>query len=126
MGTVDMALPYLADDQRNIKRRILSILFTKIINMMTGYSLKYYNGSVLHKRYNVMRWHSYSYGYSFQAELIIRLMEEGATYCEVPTKCGEPTNVKTKAFALPNVLSVVHSLLQIFMHNVIRRRLFGK
>ena len=125
MGEADMILPYLETDQRSRKRRMLSVLFVKIINAISGYSLKYYNGSALHRRANVMRWHSYSYGYSFQAELIIRLLEEGATYFEVPTRCAQKGPVRTKAFSLHNVFSVTHSLLQIFLLTT-RHKLFNK
>lgn len=124
-GSVDMVLHYLEKDERELNRRILSFLFTKIVNFITGYSLKYYNGSALHRRYNVMRWHSYSYGYSYQVELIIRLLEEGATYCEVPTTCPKKENLKTKAFSVYNICSVLHSLLQIFLQTL-RRKLFVK
>ncbi len=124
MGCADMIIPYIID-KRGFKRRLLSMLFTKTINCITGYSLRYYNGSVLHTRYNVMRWHSYSYGYSFQAELIVRLLEEGAAYCEIPARCVQRESVKSKAFSVFNACSVLHSILQIFL-STLRRKLFTR
>ena len=31
-----------------------------------------------------MRWGPYSFGFGFQAELVTRLLDEGATYIEIP------------------------------------------
>ncbi len=122
-GEADMILPYLEIDGREPRRRMLSILYTKIVNALTGYSLRYYNGSVLHKRYNVMRWHADTYGYAYQAEIVTRLLNEGMSYEEVPTKVQHRTVVKTKAFSFQNMLSVVHSLAQIFFRSL-RRKLY--
>ena len=42
--------------------------FTFLVNLISGYHLKYYNGMAIHLRYNVMRWHPSSYGFGFQAD----------------------------------------------------------
>ena len=39
-----------------------------------SYDIKYYNGTVLHKRYNVMRYHSGTNGFAYQAEIIVHLL----------------------------------------------------
>lgn len=120
-GTADMIIPYLITDQRTFKRRFLSGFYTKIVNWITGYSLRYYNGPVLHKRYNVMRWHADTYGYAYQAEIITRLLNEGATCSEVGIKVYNRPVVKSKAFSFQNFLSVTHSLTQIFFRSLRRR-----
>ena len=124
LGKADIIIPYLVNQEdRGFKRWMFSSLFTFLVSLLSGYSLKYYNGSAIHLRYNVMRWHPDTYGYAYQAELIVRLLSEGKTYIEVPMSCNFRKTGKTKAFRLHNFLSVSHSLLQIFLRRV-RRILF--
>lgn len=124
LGKADIIIPYLVNQKdRGLKRRMFSSLFAFLVRLLSGYPLKYYNGSAIHLRYNVMRWHPDTYGYAYQAELIVRLLSEGKTYIEVPMLCIFRKIGKTKAFRLHNFLSVSHSLLQILLRRV-RRILF--
>jgi glycosyltransferase involved in cell wall biosynthesis len=121
LGEADMIIPYLARDPRILSRRILSRVFTALINLVSGYHLRYYNGTVAHLRYNIMRWHSDTYGFAFQAEVITRLINEGASYLEVPIEPVEQAGRSSRAFKLHNLLSVGHSILQILLR---RMRIF--
>jgi len=123
IGTVDMVIPFIQFDERDLSRKLLSRLFTIIVNGLSGFSLKYYNGNVIHKRYNVMRWHADTYGYSYQAEILVRLLHEGATYLEVGMTSRNRKSGKSKALSFQNLFSVSHSLLQIFFRRV-RKELF--
>ena len=74
-GKADMVIPNFANnDNRNFLRRKLSRLFTLIVNLLSDNNIKYYNGVVLHKTYNVRRWHPLSCGFGYQAELITNLI----------------------------------------------------
>ena len=64
--------------------RLISRTFTRLVDLISGYRLNYYNGCALYRRYHVMRWAPYNYGFGFQADLITRLLDEGASYVEVP------------------------------------------
>ena len=110
-------------DPRHWKRKYLSVLFTKIVNLVGGYRLRYYNGTAIHLRYNVMRWHSDTYGFAYNAEIITRLLNEGASIVEVPIDGVEAAGRTSRAFSFHNILSVPHSLLQIFLRRL-RRILF--
>lgn len=118
IGEADMVLPYLRADSRDLFRRALSRIFVGIINFASGYRIRYYNGTVMHRRYNVMRWHSDTYGFAFQAEIITRLLNEGASYLEVPVDNVEQAGRSSKAFKLHNLLSVGHSVLQILLRRL--------
>ena len=122
-GEADIVLPYFHEDARVAGRRLLSALFTALVNALSGFHLRYYNGAVLHLRYNVMRWHSDTYGFAYQAEILTRLLGEGATYLEVPIRHVEAGGRVSKALTVENVLSVGHSLLQILLRRL-RRFLF--
>jgi glycosyltransferase involved in cell wall biosynthesis len=124
IGEADMVLPYLRADSRDLFRRTLSRIFVGIINLAGGYRIRYYNGTAMHRRYNVMRWHSDTYGFAFQAEIITRLLNEGASYVEVPVDNIEQAGRSSRAFKLHNLLSVGHSVLQILLRRL-RIGLFG-
>ena len=65
-----------------------------------------------------MRWHSRRSGFGFQADLVLRLLDEGASYVEVPIVGLERQAGASSALKLRNWLSVGRTLLSI-----LRRRL---
>lgn len=119
LGEADMILSYHADtSQRSFNRRIISRSFTRLVNLISGNKVKYYNGLAIHRRIDVMRWHSHAHGFGFQADMITRLLDFGATYIEVPVVPKERTEGETKAFTFRNICSVGHTLLEIFVRRV--------
>jgi dolichyl-phosphate beta-glucosyltransferase len=125
LGEADMIIPVYRVTGRSLSRRLLSKAYTWLVNAITGYRIGYYNGLAIHLRYNVMRWHGYSRGFGFQADLIARLLDEGYTYKEVPVQTHERTKGKAKAIALKNFLSVGHTLLELLIRRV-SRRMYGR
>ena len=119
IGEADMIIPYPADTTfRGPFRRAVSRAFTRLINLLSGYSVRYYNGLAVHFRYNVMRWHSNSHGFGFQADLITRLLDLNATYIEIPVYPNERAAGATKAFKFRNICSVGHTLLEIWLRRL--------
>ncbi len=123
LGEADIIMPYLPKDRRSWKRRFLSRLFTRVVNLIGGHRMRYYNGTAIHLRYNVMRWHSDTYGFAYNAEIVTRLLNEGATCLEIPIDAVEAEGRISRAFSFHNILSVPHSLLQIFLRRL-RKILF--
>ncbi len=118
LGEADIILTYHSDNRaRTWGRRVVSRTFTGLVNLLSGHHLKYYNGVAVHLRQHVMRWHSNAHGFGFQADLVTRLLDMGATALEIPVVPKERTAGATKAFTLRNFCSVAHTLLEI----VIRR-----
>jgi glycosyltransferase involved in cell wall biosynthesis len=127
LGKADMILSYHDPlTGKPLLRRALSHIYTALVNWISGYRIVYYNGCAVHLRYNVMRWGPYSFGFGFQAELITRLLDEGATHLEVPVAAthreesglGPALNVK-------NFLSVGHTLVELLIRRL-RKRAFGE
>jgi glycosyltransferase involved in cell wall biosynthesis len=128
IGKADIIAPYQI--QREIVgkgqiRRRLSEVFTFLVNLFSGYNLKYYNGSAVHLRYNVMRWHPTSYGFGFQADIVTTLLDQGASYTQVYCSGIDRKGSGSSALTLRNFLSVCHTLLEILIRRV-RRFLYGK
>jgi len=113
-GEADIILPYHARcENRHRVRRFLSRTYTRLVNLLSGYSLSYYNGCGVFRRADVMRWHSRRSGFGFQAELVVRLLDKGATYLEVPVVAQDRQAGSSSALKFRNWLSVGRTLLGI-------------
>lgn len=120
-GKADMVIPYFgSNDQRSLTRRMISWLFTNIVNFMTFNRIRYYNGPVLHRGENVRLHHAETAGYGYQAELLCKLLNEGKSYVHVQVKNSDRERGFSKAFSLGNFLSVGNSLLHIFLRQIVR------
>jgi glycosyltransferase involved in cell wall biosynthesis len=118
IGKADCILPYFNTNRgRATGRRIISNAYTAVINAITGNNIRYYNGLAVHLRHNVMRWHTNTGGFGFQADILCLLLDRGFTYLEVPIEVPATAftrqDTKSRAMSLPNVLSVTHTILEI-------------
>ena len=127
IGTADIVIPYQVQDEvagKTKGRKLLSKTFTFLVNLISGYNLKYYNGMAIHLRYNVMRLHPSSYGFGFQADILTRLLDEGASYIQIPSTGIDRKGGGSTAINLRNILSVNHTLLELAIRRF-RRLLYG-
>lgn len=112
MNKADMIIPYYTSiANRSSFRHLVSHSFTKCVNLITGFSIKYYNGCPIYLRKDVMRWHVESTGLGYQAELITRLLREQKSYVEVPLVGYDREG--SASLRLRNILSVCHSLVKL-------------
>ena len=119
LGQADMIVPYFGKkDTRKIGRKMVSYVFTTLVNLLGGQSLRYYNGPVAHLRYNVMRWHADTDGFGYQVEILTRLLMQGASCIEVEVPNIDRGHGVTSAFSLLNFLGVAHSFVQIFFRRI--------
>jgi glycosyltransferase involved in cell wall biosynthesis len=126
LGSADVLVPYPGRcEGRSLFRRALSRAYTILINLLSGYSLHYYNGCGVYRRADVMRWHSRTTGFGFQAELLIRLLDEGASYVEVPIVGLERQSGSSSALKVRNWLSVGRTLFKITFRRRPRRAARG-
>ena len=124
VGEADMVVPYFGEnDSRNFMRFYISKTFTMMINLISGYKIHYYNGPVIHKTFNVMRWSPDTHGFAYQAEIIVKVLDEKGSFVEVMINNYDRQDGDSKAFTIKNILSVSHSILQIFLRRV-RKFLF--
>lgn len=116
IGRAEILIPYHAGQVgRTLFRRILSRSYTAIVNTISGNRIRYYNGLPLTRRYYVMRWHSNSHGFGFQADLITRLLDRKISYLEIPVSSQERTEGNSSALTFKNFCSVANSLLTMMI-----------
>jgi len=125
LGTVDLVVPYHIDCPGKSRGRLfLSRLYTRLVNAIGGHSLRYYNGLPLVRRQHVMRWHSHTSGFGFQAELLTRLLDEGISHIQVHAAARERAGGTSRALTARNLFCVARTLLDIGLRRL-ERGLFG-
>ena len=125
LGKADIIAPYHPRlPGKSQFRRVVSKSYTLLVNLISGYSLRYYNGCALYRRLHVMRWAPYNYGFGFQADLITRLLDEGATYLEVPVNVSHLTKTEGRSpLNFRNFVSTGHTLFELLLRRI-RRETF--
>jgi glycosyltransferase involved in cell wall biosynthesis len=120
IGKADMIVPYyVSSEGKSLYRRVLSNAYSTIVNVLSGNRLHYYNGLAVHLRHNVMRWHSNTRGFGFQADIICLLLEQGFSFTEVPVKTVERrASGSSNALNFKNMLSVTHTLVDIVLRRI--------
>lgn len=122
-GEADIIIPYHTKvEGRSQFRRVLSRTYTKLVNLASGQNLHYYNGMPLFRRYDVMRFHVEATGLGYQAEFLLRLLQEGRSFVEVPLIASDRAG--SMALNFRNFLSVGYSLFKILVRRT-RNAMFG-
>lgn len=114
IGEADIIVPFYGSAAgKSLRRRLISKGYTSLVNLITGNRLHYYNGLAVHLRHNVMRWHSNTHGFGFQADLLCLLIDLGFTYKEIEIVTVEQRRGSSNALTFRNLLSVAHTLIEI-------------
>ena len=132
MGKADVIIPYfdtrlfdlrLNGDNRSLFRRFVSITYTKLVNLISGHNLRYFNGFVLHRRVNVLANASETYGLGYQSELLCKILDDPAiSYLEVKVFNKDRQEGSATAFRLRNIISVFGSLCRILRRRIASTR----
>lgn len=124
-GEADIIVPYYRLlEGKSFGRRVISKTYTFLVNTITGYSLNYYNGCPVYRRFHVMRWAPYNYGFSCQADLLTTLLDQGATYIEVAITASHQTKESAvSALHFRNFVSAGHTLFEMMLRRI-RRLVF--
>lgn len=98
---------------RPFNRRILSSMFTFLVNLLSGNNIKYYNGLSVYKTSDIKSLSINSNGFSFQAELMCKCLAKGLAFKYCLTSLEEHETRKSKAFNIRNFIQVAVTFLRI-------------
>ena len=116
-GTADIIIPYFTEIRnRPFYRTVITWLYTRLVNLASGYRLRYYNGCPLYRREDVLRYHVETTGFGYQAEFLTRLIYEARTYKELPLIAYDREG--SASLNVKNLISVGHSLLTIALRRL--------
>ncbi|MBI2770761.1 MAG: glycosyltransferase family 2 protein [Burkholderiales bacterium] len=119
-GNADIIIPYHSQvTGRPFHRKVISRLYTVLVNIASKRKLRYYNGSPLFLRRDALRFHVEATGLGFQAEFLLRLLQEGRSFIEIPVVASDREG--STSLNLRNFVSVGYSIFKIYM-----RRLSGR
>jgi len=112
----DVVITYFASgrETRSLFRRIMSFLFTGVLNLSFGQSLPYYNGLTLIRRDLIQPDQIFSNGFFFHAELLIRTLKTAKRTATVPIKLSPRLAEKPKALKFKVFKDVLLCFLRTF------------
>lgn len=115
LGKAKVIIGYTKDmlKSRTLSRTIISKTFTFLMNMITQYYLKYYNGLQIHPSETLKTMKIVSSGYAFQPEVLIKSLRINKDYVEVGMYLTERMKGESKAFRLKNILEVLQSFFYL-------------
>jgi dolichol-phosphate mannosyltransferase len=123
IGKADLIVPYTANDWvRPLSRRIISRAFVLTMNLLFGLRLRYYTGTVVHRREALQKVPLSATGFAAQPEAVVRLIRAGHSYLEVGVDIQERPFGTTKMFAWENIVNVFKTVGRLFWDVRIRQR----
>lgn len=107
-GCADIVTSFSVNmESRPYIRRILSRLYTLLINTIFNLELNYYNGMVIHRKDILQKSNAATFGFAYQSLILTQLLKSGCTFIEVgvylrPRHAGRSTALKVR-----NIMSVL-------------------
>ncbi len=125
IGQKDVILGYLMDyGDRHWTRQLVSWLFVKIMNVLFGLRIRYYNGPIIAKTSERKTIFVNTDGVASLAEVTTTLLKRGLSYMEVPIELSpekKGLNLKTLKRNFPDVLKAI---LPFFWRLRIKKKLY--
>ncbi len=123
MGRADIVTSFAINPEvRPRSRRFVSRLYTKILNLLFNRHLKYFNGLTIYPVSFLRLEPATTFGFGFQAEVLLKALTLGLSYIEVGLPIDERMAGKSKAVSPRNIVSVILTLLRVFYELNIARR----
>lgn len=114
IGKSDIIIPFTTQKgKRSLLRFILSKAFTLLLNSYFNLKVKYFNGTVLHKRSILNEIEINSDGFDYQAEILIKLIHKKFLYKEVEVVINERKEGQSKAVSVSNAFKILKNLIKL-------------
>lgn len=128
IGKKELVLGYsLNYGNRHSFRRFLSWAFVKIMNLLFGFNIRYYNGPIILR---TKTWRTVPMtidNFAYMAEVTTTLLKRGITYLEVPVVFSIPEQKGLNlAMLRRNIWGVAATLASLFWKLNIKKQLYVK
>lgn len=115
MGRADVVTSFaLNPEVRPHSRRFVSSLYTRILNFLFSRHLHYFNGLTIYPVTFLRLDPATTFGFGFQAEVLLKAITLGLSYIEVGLPIDERAAGKSKAVNLRNIVSVAVTVARVF------------
>lgn len=119
IGEKDLIIPYhIKCPGKTVLRRGISWVYTRLVNILSGNKIRYYNGLTVAKRNDFIEYCRPKLGFSFQADFICQSLAMGRTYSEVGVETVERRHGISTALTRQNMFGAMH-----LFRRIIKRRL---
>ena len=124
IGNADILVPFHGNANlvRSKFRRLVSNLFTRVLNFAARSHLKYYNSIVVHKANILKTIPDIRNDFAYQADILIQLLKRGHSYEMVKIILDERKTGQTKAFKINNVVKVTLFILKLLYERVFKNK----
>jgi glycosyltransferase involved in cell wall biosynthesis len=111
----DLIIPYFYNSRiRPFFRRVISRIYVMIFNFLFGLNLRYYNGTVVYKSSLIKKLPISNATFSYQAEIVVKLVKSGYSYEAPGVKLQERIGGKSTALRLKNFLALVSAVARLW------------
>lgn len=111
LGQADMVLTRVTNPQvRPWWRQWVSRAYTRLVNGLFGFDIPYYNGLSIHRRSLLVTLPEFTSSFGFNAEIIVRMLHQGATHVTVGVAIRDRRDGFSRAFALGNIYRTLAGL----------------
>lgn len=122
LGKADAVDSFATNPQvRLLYRRIVSASYTRLVNVLFGFRMKYYNGLIIYPLTFLQEHPTTTHGFGFQSETLLNALHAGLSVVEVGVPIDESTSQRSKAVTARNILSVLKTLALTYWKLRIRR-----
>src|SRR4051812_20521906 len=112
----DIITSYASNPQvREFSRRWISKLYTIVLNLLFGRRMHYFNGLTIYPVEFLRKEPLSTFGFGFQAEVLLKALQQGLSYIELPLPIDQRTASLSKAVNLKNILSVATTIIRLFI-----------
>lgn len=113
LGEADMIVTYTSNPEvRPLLRRFLSRWYTRILNLLFGHRLPYYNGINVYRTEDLRAALPTTDSFAFMAEILLRLLKMKRTFVTVPVKV-RPINGPSNALRWKNIKQTIRTVLRL-------------
>lgn len=113
IGSADMILSYTCNPEvRPFYRQVLSWIYTRALNLLFGYSLKYYNGINVYRTSILREALPATNSFAYAAEIVLNQLRQGRSFVEVPVKV-QPRPGESKAIGWRSFQNVISAIVRL-------------
>lgn len=115
LGKADVVTSYATNPEvRGLCRRVVSALYTRVLNCFFGFRMSYYNGLTIYPIGFLRTKSATTDGFGFQAETLLKALYGGLSVVEVGVPIDERAAGKSKAVTMRNILSVIKMAVRAY------------
>ena len=122
VGEADIITSYAINPEvRPAGRRWVSSSYTALLNLLFSHRLAYFNGLTIYPVAFLRTEPATTFGFGFQAEVLLKALAAGLSYVEIPLRIDERAAGKSKAVSVRNISSVAGTIARLFYELRIRK-----